>query len=197
MLAAPSDGSDVRKTVGQPSGTPDGSSTAKGRQGPPPLPPLIAYPTSAKPLGAAVDTLDQQRAAVAGPTVAALPAPTRRRLKVDPTPYAPLGYMVGSLRLTPFVEQSFGFDSNPNQTAVGVKPSAFSRTEGGFDLLSLWSSNELRANAHGGYNEFFSDPAANRPDGAGTVNYRYDVSRDVTLDAEGRFALTTQRPGSP
>ncbi len=176
------------------------TSTARARQGLPPLPQLAPYPTLAKPRGAAIDTLNQAAVApvAAGPTVAALPVPPpTRRPRPDPTPFAPIGYTIGSLRLTPFVEQSLGFDSNPNQTAVGVKPSGFSRTEGGFDLLSLWSSNELRANMHGGYNEFFSDPSANRPDAAGTVNYRFDVNHDIALDAEGRFAITTQRPGSP
>ncbi len=48
-----------------------------------------------------------------------------------------------------------------------------------------------------GYDAFFSNPQANRPDAAGTVDYRYDVTRDLTLDAEGRFGVSTQRPGSP
>ena len=182
-------------------------STAKARQGAPSLPPLAPYPAAAaaaRPRGASIDTLDLARAAAVGvapprfgPTVEALPTQSVRRTRPDPTPFAPLGYTFSSIRLTPFVQESLGFDSNPDQVATRTKPSGFSRTEGGFDLLSLWSSNELRANVHGGYNEFFSDPAANRPDGVGTVDYRYDVSRDIALDTEGRFAITTQRPGSP
>ncbi len=171
------------------------TSTAKPRVGPPKLPALAAYPTAyAKPHGAVIDTIPLP---VIGPTVAALPVPPPRRLKLDTAPFAPLGFSVGSLRFTPFIEQSLGFDSNPDQISVGVKPSGFSRTEGGFDLLSIWTANELRANMHGAYNDFFSNPQANRPDAAGTVDYRFDATRDISLDAEGRFVVDTQRPGSP
>lgn len=174
-------------------------STAKLRSGPPRLPALQPYRVPAQPNAAAIDTIDPTTVTpVVGPTVAALPiAPLPRRARPDPTPFAPLGFPLGGLRLLPFAEQSLGFDSNPDQVAVGVRPSGFSRTEGGFDLLSFWSANELRSTMHGAYTDFFTDPAANRPDAAGVVDYRHDVSRDLALDAEGRFALSTQRPGSP
>ncbi|WP_165490988.1 outer membrane beta-barrel protein [Lichenihabitans psoromatis] len=171
-------------------------STAKARVGPPKLPALAAYPSLSDSAKLRAATLGAFVPPV-GPTTAALPLDVRRRPKPDPAPFAPIGYTIGTVRLTPFIEQSLGFDSNPDQTAVGVKSSAFSRTEGGFDLLSLWSSNELRANMHGAYDDFFSNPAANRPDAAGTIDYRFDATRDIALDAEGRFAITTQRPGSP
>ncbi len=184
-----------------------GSALLPSRVGPPRLPVLQPYPTAGRlPRAAAIDTIDPTTdganaltpVPVAGPTVAALPliaAPRRRTL--DPAPFAPLGYTVGTLRLTPYIEESLGYDSNPDQTSLGVKPSGFSRTEGGFALLSQWSSNELRSVMHAGYDEFFSDPQANRPDAAGTVDYRYDVSRALTIDSEGRFGVSTQRPGSP
>ncbi len=172
------------------------------RRGVPQLPALAPYPSAfPRPRGATIDTADTGIEATVvppGPTVAALPVPpAARRPRPDLTPFAPTGIPLGSLRFTPFVEESLGFDSNPDQVASGVKPSAFSRTEGGFGLLSEWSSNQLTAAMRGAYTEFFSDPAANRPDAAGTVDYRYDVTRDLSLDTEGRFAVTTQRPGSP
>ncbi len=194
---APQPDTDDGKRPGlRPTVRPDESSTAKARRGPPPLPQLEPYPVvDRKPRGAAVDT---SVVTPAGPTVAALPVPLpARRPRPDPTPFAPTGIPLGSLRFTPFVEQSLGFGSNPDQVASGTKPSAFSRTEGGFGLLSDWSSNQLRADLHGAYDAFFSDPAANRPDAAGTVDYRYDASRELAFDTEGRFAVTTQRPGSP
>ena len=101
------------------------------------------------------------------------------------------------MRLVTYVETSLGYDSNPDQTSAGVKPSGFSRNEGGFSLVSEWSSNELRSTMNAGYDVFFSNPQANRPDAAGTVDYRYDVTRALTLDAEARFGVSTQRPGSP
>lgn len=180
-----------------------GSALLQPRTGAPQLPALQPYPTSQRLLrGAAVDTIDPTTAAgpptVVGPTVAALPlsaAPRRRTAELDP--YQPLGITAGTLRLTPYFEESLGYDSNPDQVSAGIRPSGFSRTEGGFGLLSLWSSNELTATMHAGYDAFFDNPQSNRPDAAGTVDYRYDVTRDIRLDSEVRFAVSTQRPGSP
>ncbi|WP_237476905.1 outer membrane beta-barrel protein [Lichenibacterium dinghuense] len=182
------------------------------RKGPPPLPELQAYPTSVAPSqrprgaggdaalalrgsGAAIDTVgDVIRP---GPTVAALPFTARIRGRIEDAPYDPVGYEVGSLRLTPYVTQSIGYDSNPNQTQTGLRPSAFERTEGGVSLASTWSRNSFSASFHGGYDAFFSAPEANRPDAVGVADYRFDVDRDTTLDAETRFAIDTQRLGSP
>lgn len=167
------------------------------RKGPPPLPDLQAYPTALRlrGTGAAIDTVgDVVRPA---PTVAALPLTARSRVRIDDAPYDPVGVEVGSLRLTPFVTQSFGYDSNPDQVQTGRRPSAFERTEGGLGLISTWSRDELRADLRGGYDDFFSAPEANRPDATGTIDYRLDVDRDASLDAEARFALDSQRVGSP
>ena len=183
------------------------------RVGPPPLPELQAYPTSAAPAqrprsggggdaslalrgsGAEIDTVgDVIRP---GPTVAVLPFTAGQRRRIEDTPYDAVGFDVGSLRLTPYVTQSIGYDSNPNQTETGLRPSAFERTEGGLAVASTWSRNSFSASLHGGYDDFFSAPEANRPDAVGVANYRYDVDRDTTLDAETRFAIDTQRLGSP
>ena len=175
--------------------------TRTPRVGPPPLQELQAYPSSVpaslrlRGTGAAIDTVgDVIRP---GPTVAALPFTARLRTRIEDTPYDPIGYDVGSLRLTPYVTQSLGYDSNPDQTQTNLRPSAFERTEGGFGLGSTWSRNSLTASVHAGYDAFFSDPQANRPDAVGVANYRFDVDRDTTLDAETRFAIDTQRVGSP
>ena len=167
------------------------------RVGPPPLPTLEAYPTALRLRGggAAIDTIGTPTAP--GPTVATLPFTARLRNRIEDSPYDPIGVDVGSLRLTPSVTQSFGYDSNPDQTQTGVKGSAYSRTEGSLGVVSTWSRNEFRASFNGGYNTYFSDPQADRPDATGTADYRYDLTRDAALDAEGRFALDTQRTGSP
>ncbi len=168
------------------------------RKGPPPLPQLQAYPSSVRlrGSGAAIDTVGS--AIAPGPTVASLPIPAARlRTRSEEAPYDPIGYDVGSLRLTPYVTQSFGYDSNPDQDQRILRPSAFSRTEGGLGVISTWSRNELKADLHGGYNDYFSDPQANRPDAAGVIDYRYDLDRNTALDAETRFAIDTQRIGSP
>ncbi len=167
------------------------------RKGAPPLPTLQAYPTSSRlrAAGALIDTLDSQT--IPGPTVAALPVTTRPRTRIEDKAYDPVGIEFGSLRLTPYVTQSFGYDSNPDQTHFGIKPSAFSRTEGGLGAVSQWSSNELRADLRGGYNDYFRDPQANRPDAIGTIDLRVDANRDTVIDAEQRFNIDTQRPSSP
>ena len=129
--------------------------------------------------------------------MAALPFAARIRGRLEDAPYDAVGYEVGSLRLTPYVTQSIGYDSNPNQTQTGLRPSAFERTEGGLAVASTWARNSFTASFHGGYDDFFSAPEANRPDAVGVADYRFDVDRDTTLDAETRFALDTQRLGSP
>lgn len=173
------------------------------RKGPPVLPQLQPYPTAARlrGSGAAVDTIGTidniSPPTGPAPSVAVLPYTARLRTRIEDKPYDAVGIEVGSLRLTPFVTQSFGFDSNPDQVQTGLKPSAYSRTDGGLGVLSTWSSNELKADLHGGYNDYFSDPQANRPDAAGTIDYRYDVNHTTTLDTEAHFALDSQRIGSP
>ncbi len=199
-VGTPAAGADARaaKKFAFPKGTAKTEDRVRvPRKGPPPLPALQAYPTSLRlrGSGAAVDTVDGVGAPA--PTVAVLPFTARLRTRIDDTPYDPIGYDVGSLRLTPSITQSFGFDSNPDQDQLGLRPSAFSRTEGEVGVLSTWSRNEFRADIRGGYNDYFSDPQANRPDAIGTADYRYDLDRDTALDAEMRFAIDTQRVGSP
>ena len=175
--------------------------TRTPRVGPPPLPELQAYPSSVpaslrlRGTGAEIDTVSD--VIRPGPTVAALPFTARLRTRIEDAPYDPIGYDVGSLRLTPYISQSLGYDSNPDQIQTNLRPSAFERTEGGFGLASTWSRNSLTASLHAGYDAFFSDPQANRPDAVGVADYRFDVDRDTTLDAETRFAIDTQRVGSP
>ncbi len=208
---APADGSAadgsakaVRNRFAFPKGTAKTADRTRiPRKGPPVLPQLQPYPTAARlrGSGAAVDTIgtvDNISPPVGpAPSVAVLPYTARLRTRIEDKPYDAVGVDVGSLRLTPFVTQSFGYDSNPDQVQTGLKPSAYSRTDGGLGVLSTWSSNELKADLHGGYNDYFSDPQANRPDAAGTIDYRYDVDHRTTLDSEARFAIDSQRIGSP
>ena len=161
------------------------------------LPALEPYPRSArvrKGSGEAAETIAD---APPSPAIAALPVLPRRTIAPDDNPYGPIGYGVGSTRIVPYVEQSFGYDSNPEQVSTGVKGSAFSRTEGGFGVQSDWTAHELKGTMRGGYNDFFSNPRANRPDAVGVMDLRIDATRDTKLDLEGRFQIDSQRPGSP
>lgn len=155
------------------------------------LVPLQAYPRSQRRGGPPPDE-------VPGPTVAALPVPLRHLpAAVEADPFAPIGVAVGGLRLFPYVQQSIGYDTNPEQINSGIKPSAYSRTEGGFALQSLWNGQDLRGTMYGAYDAFFSNPAADRPDANGVVDYVATVTRDTALDAEARFNVDSQRTGSP
>lgn len=132
------------------------------------------------------------------PTVAAVPTiKMKGKPKLERNPYDPLGVGVGSLRLSPFVEAGFGYDDNPNRLGGAHRGSKLLRGDAGLDLKSDWSQHELRANLRMGYSEYLDYSAANRPDGAGTLTARYDVTHDTQLDLKARFSLDTQRPGAP
>ncbi|MGP0058255.1 MAG: outer membrane beta-barrel protein [Beijerinckiaceae bacterium] len=170
----------------------------------PPLPPLVPYRTapgvvkkSTTP-SASDPTAPDATMVVPPPTVAVIPSlPQPKRPKPDPDPFAPLGIDVGSLRLFPFVETGIGYDSNPNRLSSQVQGSVYNRTDGGLKLESEWSQNSLTADLHGGYSDYFQYHEADRPDAAGTVVGRIDVTRDTQINSESRFGLTTQQPGSP
>lgn len=168
-----------------------------------PLPPLEPYKTSAQGKRAL-----RMRPTVQPPlpeppppvTVAVEPTiKVKPRPKVELNPYDPVGVGVGSLRLYPFVEASGGYDDNPNRLAPQLNPraSAVFRGEGGFKLKSEWARHNLDAELRGGYSEYFNYPLASRPDAAGLLNARYDVTRDTSLDLRGRLSLDTIRPGAP
>jgi hypothetical protein len=167
------------------------------RPGNPPLPRLTDYRTAAGLLrrGAVdlpVDLTDP------GPTVAVIPTlPRPLRPKPDLTPFDPIGVDVGSLRLFPYIEAETGYDSNPNYLNTDIVPSAFVYAETGMKVQSLWSQNSLTADLRGGYYDYFSVPGANRPDAAGTITGRIDVTRQTQINLQTTFSLTSGQPGSP
>jgi len=160
------------------------------------LPPLQIYP-GAQRLGARGGPPGQRPDATPAPTIAAAPAgPARRRVLADDKPFEPAGVMAGDLRLTPYVEQDLGSASNPLLVAGKAKSSLFESSEAGLGLQSDWATSDLHGNLRGGYADYFSQRAANAPFGNGVLDGRLDVTRDFFLDAEGRFNVATQTPGS-
>ncbi|HEY1735525.1 MAG TPA: outer membrane beta-barrel protein [Methylovirgula sp.] len=125
------------------------------------------------------------------------PLPHPPKPKPDDNPFDPLGIDVGSLRLFPYVEGDTGYDSNPNRLANDVVGSTFVHGETGLKVESQWSQHSFTANLRGGYWDYFSVPLANRPDVAGTMDGRIDVTKTTKINLETRFGLTTQQPGSP
>ncbi len=168
----------------------------------PPLPPLVPYRGAPGQPRGQLNPAAPPRNAVdvpqPAPTVAVIPSPARvRRPPFEDDPFAPLGVGAGPLRLFPFVEGSTGYETNPNQSSVGVKASPVLRAAGGLDVRSDFSSHSLTASLRGGYSDYPSNSIANRPDASGLVDGRIDVTRDDRIDAEGRFTVATQTPGSP
>jgi len=174
-----------------------------------PLPPLEPYKTSYEAkekikrqaklrLRGIRGTLDLPPERPPPPNVA-LPAqiPIKPKPVVDANPYAPLGIGVGSLRLYPYAEPTYGYDTNPNRLTADVHGSQFFRVDAGLRLRSEWTRDEIQGNLRLGYVDYFSVQNADRPDGAGDVFYRWDVARDTKVRFEGRFTLDTQRPGAP
>jgi hypothetical protein len=185
------------------------------------LPPLEAYRTPAgarRALGLRRSLSDPSKEAGkkpqkdVPPTRAAIPtlkAKPKPKPKPDAEPYEPLGIGVGSLRLSPFVETSGGYDDNPNRlpayTGGGAPPNAYNspvpssllRVDTGFKLRTDWARSDLKADLRLGYVDYIDNPPASRPDGAGSLVGRYDVTRDTAIDWLGRFWLDTQRPGAP
>ncbi len=129
------------------------------------------------------------------PTVAALPAPPPKRPARDDRPFDPVGIDVGDLRLTPFVEEDLGWSSNPGLLPGPQRGSPFLTSEAGFGLNSDWSRDAIHGDFKGGVTDYFADPSADTPFANGLLSGRWDLSRALSFDAEGRVALTTMTAG--
>ena len=168
----------------------------------PPLSPLVPYRGAPGPQRHLLNPLPTPATVVDGlppaPNIAVVPSPARlRRALVEADPFLPSGVRVGQFNVLPFVELSTGYESNPNQVSLGVKPSAVLRAAAGADVASDFSTHSLTASLRGGYSDFPANNNANRPDASGVVDGRFDVTRDDQILTEGRFSVATQTPGSP
>ena len=160
------------------------------------LPPLAPY-KGAQRLGRRGGPAALPEGRTPPPAVAALPAPAPLRRPVrDDRPFDPVGIAVGDLRLTPFVEEDFGWSSNPGQLPGPQKGSAFLTSEAGFSLNSDWSGSALHGDLKGGVTDYFADPSADAPFANGVLDARWGISRDLSLDAEARLAMTTMTAAS-
>jgi len=127
------------------------------------------------------------------PTVAAIPPPPpRRRPAADDKPFDPTGIAVGPLRLTPYLEEDFGWASNPGQASGAQKASPFETAEGGLSLQSDWSRSDLHGSLKAGYTDYFGAPGDDAPYASGALDGRLDATRDLSFDAEGRFNVAEQ-----
>jgi hypothetical protein len=127
------------------------------------------------------------------PTIAAIPvAPPLRKIPIEDNPYDPLGLRLGDINLKPYLEEDGGWASNPAQISGPPKGSTFETTEVGAALQSDWSRSDLHGQLKAGYTDYFQEPVLSAPYGSGTLDGRYDVSKDLSFDAEGRFAIAQE-----
>jgi hypothetical protein len=131
------------------------------------------------------------------PTIAVLPIiPATHRPPVDDKPFDPVGVMVGDMKLLPTIEEDVGYASNPSLLSGIARGSPYESTQAGLAFQSEWARSELKGSLSAGYADYFATPQANSPNGNGAIDGRLDVSRDLSIDTEGRFNIATQTPGS-
>ena len=84
----------------------------------------------------------------------------------------------------------------PRSIAGPPKGSAFETTEVGAALQSDWSRSDLHGELKAGYTDYFEEPVLSAPYGSGTLDGRYDISKDLTFDGEGRFNIAEESQSS-
>jgi hypothetical protein len=162
---------------------------------PPPPPPNSAatrLPQYQPRRGATTDVVDP---ATIDPSLLLTP-PVRRRPPLEEDSFAPTGIQVGSFNLRPAIEVGGGYDTNPARVTVG-KPSWYEVVAPELLVNSNWSRHELTAVLRGSYSAFQPTSELNRPSLDARVDGRIDVSKNTYLNFEGRYLISTDRPGSP
>jgi hypothetical protein len=134
--------------------------------------------------------------------------PARRRLTIDPDPYAPTGIRAGSFILRGAVEVYGGYDNNPARF-VQPKGSAFYKVAPELLATSDWSRHQVVVDLRGsftGYDKTF--PAAplqiapspvnvDRAEFNGKITGRVDVNTDTRINSQLRMTVGSDNPGSP
>ena len=170
------------------------------RTGKPPLPRLEPYKSSyIQRRQARQRAIDERQALQPPPTgVAVVPTiPVKRAKPPEANPYEPTGIDVGSLRLKPYIEGAFGYDTNPGRVETPSKGSTLGRVDAGVAFESLWSVHSLKGELRAGYADYLQVKNVNRPDATAKIDGRIDVTRDTSFDYGGAANVTTIRSGSP
>jgi len=123
----------------------------------------------------------------------ALPQRPRPPLK---DAFDPIGIRIGSFVLKPSIDVTRGYETNPSHVPGG-KPSGFTNVEGAAKLQSDWSRHEFGLDLRGSYAEYDSNSTLSRPMLDTKAHGRYDINRDTSVNAEARYLLSTDYPGSP
>ena len=170
------------------------------RTGKPPLPQLEPYRNSyIQRRQGRQRAIDDRQSLQPPPTgVAVVPTiPVKRARPPEANPYEPTGIDVGSLRLKPYIEGAFGYDTNPGRVEKPSKGSTLGRVDAGVAVESLWSVHSLKGELRAGYADYLQVKNVNRPDATAKIDGRIDVTRDTSFDYGGAANVTTIRSGSP
>jgi hypothetical protein len=120
----------------------------------------------------------------------------RRRPIPDEEPFEPLGLRSGAFVFRTAAELIGGYDSNPARTPGGAG-SWFGIAGGELDMRSDWQRHDFRAEIRGTYTVFESDSSLDRPFLDTRAKGRIDVFDQTKFEAEGRYLVSTDNPGSP
>ncbi|HXW24503.1 MAG TPA: outer membrane beta-barrel protein [Xanthobacteraceae bacterium] len=196
---------------------PDGKPAAK----PPPLPPVPPPVTAARrtrpqqvaaaaPAAAPAATLAVPSGTGTPPPAAVVPPsdavllpppvavpPRLRPLAPDDDPFGPVGIRAGTFVLRPAVEVMTGYDTNPARLTVGAQGSPQLTVAPELLVSSDWERHQLDIAMRGYYNYYPDVLLGDRPYLDAKADGRIDVTRDIRIDVEGRYLLSTDYPGSP
>jgi hypothetical protein len=125
-----------------------------------------------------------------------------RQARLEAAPFAPVGVHAGNFYLFPAIELTGGWDSNPQHATIAKSAPEYLLAP---ELLvaSDFERHALNFNIKGSYlgygSTFFPNSPVwlNRPSLDARVNGRIDIDRNDRIDAEGRFIISTDNPGSP
>lgn len=123
--------------------------------------------------------------------IAAAPVQTGTPPTIDPDPFAPTGFRLGTFEATASFEQTIGYSSNVSSQADG-EGGAFSDTSAALSLTSNWSRHQLQTNLTGSYRKPFDDDEIEQPQIFFDTALRLDLIDGYTLTTTGFYNLSTQ-----
>lgn len=137
------------------------------------------------------------RAQAAQPDVTgATPLRLRRPRPPEDDPYGPIGFRAGTFILRPSIELQTGYDSNADRIPNGAS-SRFHTIDTQLLAKSEWTRHELSLDFRGAYTTYSDVEGADRPEVQSILRGRIDVTALSRIEVEGKFAITTENPGSP
>jgi hypothetical protein len=120
----------------------------------------------------------------------------RRRTAAEEDAFAQVGMRAGAFIVSPAIEVTGGYDTNPAR-APGGRASSLLTVAPELLAKSDWERHEVTVNLRGSYTAYGETPELDRPAVDGKIAGRLDVTRDTSLLGEGTLIVGTDNPGSP